>query len=129
MADELSRAGKMREIIMVAVDNSRDRYLELCGRLTMQTQPPTLPMKITRRCSSTELKPYIDRLPDLARRAPHGSDGLLNGWHQQPDAGVGTFRHFWGAASLSGAFQVEHNQFLNGVLKEYAGRPDRSLIS
>src|ERR1017187_8376753 len=31
-ADELCRAGKMKEIILVAVDNTDARYVEYCGR-------------------------------------------------------------------------------------------------
>jgi len=121
-ADELSRAGKMREIIMVAVDSSRDRYLELCGRHHSADAPTNTAFENYTALLITELKPRIDReyrtLPDAANTAVMGSSmggigSLILAW-EHPEV-------FGCAASLSGAFSVEHTNFLNGVLKPYTG--------
>ena len=129
-ADALSRAGKMREIIMVAVDSSRDRYLELCGRRHATDATTNTAFENYTALLITELKPWIDRtyqtLPDPANTAVMGSSmggigSLVLVW-DHPDV-------FGGAASLSGAFQVEQTNFLNRVLKAYSGpaKPFRGL--
>jgi enterochelin esterase-like enzyme len=126
--DELSRAGKMREIIMVGVDNSFGRYEEYCGRHhaaneTSSTVTNTAFENYTA-FLITELKPRIDRefctLPDPANTAVMGSSmggicSLVLAW-EHPDI-------FGGAASLSGAFMVEQTNFLDGVLKNFHGKP------
>lgn len=164
--DRLCRAGKMQEIIMVAVDNSRARYQEYCGRTTVERglsqaaartnanqrgdffnhsrQPDPLRVETTRgphavtesvttertpfenyaSFLATELKPKIDReyrtRPDAAHTGVMGSSlggicSLALAW-EHPDI-------FGCAASLSGAFQVDHTNFLNGVLRNYHGEP------
>lgn len=121
-ADELSRAGKMREIIMVAVDNSRDRYLELCGRHHAAGATTNTAYENYTALLITEIKPRIDgeyrTLPEATNTAVMGSSmggiaSLMLAW-EHPDV-------FGGAVSLSGAFSVEHTNFLNGVLKGCAG--------
>jgi enterochelin esterase-like enzyme len=72
----------------------------------------------------TELKPRIDReyrtLPEASHTAVMGSSlgglsSLVLAW-DHPEI-------FGGAASLSGAFQVEQTNFLNDVLKSFQGPP------
>ena len=123
-ADELSRAGKMQEIIMVAVDNSFARYEEYCGRHHAANAPTNTAFENYEAFLIAELKPQIDReyrtLPGAAHTAVMGSSmggicSVVLAW-EHPEI-------FGGAASLSGAFQVEQTNFLNGVLKEYHGQP------
>jgi len=122
--DKLCRAGKMREIIMVAVDNSFERLREYNGRHHSPGETTTnTAFENYEAFLITELKPQIDRdyrtLPDAAHTAVMGSSlgglcSLALAW-DHPDI-------FGGAASLSGAFQVEQTNFLNGVLKNYRGK-------
>ena len=123
-ADELSRAGKMQEIIMVAVDNSFARYEEYCGRHHAANASTNTAFENYAALLITEIKPRIDRdyrtLPDAAHTAVMGSSmggicSVVLAW-EHPEI-------FGSAASLSGAFQVEQTNFLNGVLKEYHGQP------
>ncbi|MDR3456530.1 MAG: alpha/beta hydrolase-fold protein [Verrucomicrobiae bacterium] len=123
-ADALSRVGKMREIIMVAVDSSRDRYLELCGRHHALDATTNTAFENYSALLITELKPQIDRtyrtLPDAPNTAVMGSSlggiaSVILAW-EHPET-------FGAAASLSGAFQVEHTNFLNAVLKPGIGPP------
>lgn len=121
--DILSSAGKMREIIMVAVDNSFARLQEYNGRHRPADGPVTnTPFEIYETFLITELKPQIDReyrtLPGPADTAVMGSSlgglcSLALAW-DHPEI-------FGGAASLSGSFQVEQTNFLNAVLKAYHG--------
>jgi predicted alpha/beta superfamily hydrolase len=122
--EALSRAGKMREIIMVAMDSSRDRYQELCGRHHAADATTNTAFENYTALLLTELKPRIDReyrtLPDAAYTAVMGSSlggsaSLILAW-EHPEI-------FGKAASLSGAFQVEHTNFLNHILKPYTGPP------
>jgi enterochelin esterase-like enzyme len=123
--DELSRAGKMQEIIMVAVDNSFVRLEEYSGRHHASEGPATnTAFENYEAFLVTELKPQIDRdyrtLPGPADTAVMGSSlgglcSLVLAW-DHPEI-------FGGAASLSGAFQVEQTNFLNEVLKNYHGPP------
>jgi len=130
-ADALSRAGKMREIIMVAVDSGSDRYLELCGRHHDLGVTTNTAFENYSALLISELKPRIDReyrtLSDATNTAVMGSSmggigSVILAW-ERPDV-------FGGAASLSGAFQVEHTNFLNDVLKRYSGpaKPFRAYL-
>ena len=123
-ADELSRAGKMQEIIMVAVDNSFERFKEYGGRHHETNASTNTAFENYEAFLITELKPQIDRefctLPDATNTAVMGSSlgGLCSvalAW-DHPEI-------FGGAASLSGAFQVEQTNFLNDMLKSYHGAP------
>ncbi len=123
--DRLCREGKMQEIIMVAVDNSPARYDEYCGRTNPATNdaPATAFEKYSAFLIS-ELKPKIDRQyrtkPDPANTGVMGSSmgGICSvalAW-QHPEV-------FGKAASLSGWFGAEGTNFLNHVLRPYAGQP------
>jgi enterochelin esterase-like enzyme len=124
-ADDRCAAGRMREIIIVAVDAGAARYLEYRGP-SYQYPAPGNDDAFLRygRFLVEELKPAIDRqyrtLPRARDTALMGSSlgGLCSvalAW-QYPTT-------FGGAASLSGAFQVERRQFILKVLRRYAGRP------
>ena len=122
--DTLCRAGKMQEIIMVAVDNSFARLQEYNGRHHVPDgRAANTAFEIYEAFLITDLKPQIDRefrtLPEAAHTAVMGSSlgglcSLALAW-EHPDI-------FGGAASLSGSFQVEQTNFLNSVLKNYHGK-------
>jgi predicted alpha/beta superfamily hydrolase len=123
-ADELSRAGKMQEIIMVAVDNSFARMEEYSSRHHDTNTAASTAFENYEAFLVQELKPWIDReyrtLPGPAHTAVMGSSlgGLCSVALAWEHAEI-----FGGAASLSGAFQVEQTNFLNEVLKSYHGPP------
>ncbi len=109
---------------MVAVDNSFARLEEYNGRHHGPEETATdTAFEIYEAFLIMELKPQIDReyrtLPDAAHTAVMGSSlgglcSLALAW-DHPEI-------FGGAASLSGAFQVDRTNFLNGVLKNYRGK-------
>jgi predicted alpha/beta superfamily hydrolase len=128
---------RMREIILVAVDNTRDRYAEYRGRAAAVTPAdnvhPNSPgadpggnaaYERYARFLVEELKPAVDRrfrtLADPAHTGVLGSSmggicSLALAW-DHPDV-------FGLAASMSGAYQVENRGFLEGVLKTCRGSP------
>jgi predicted alpha/beta superfamily hydrolase len=127
-ADHLARAGKMQEIIMVAVDNSTNRYHEYYGNLGSSQANTTIsrPTDFENYAAFLikELRPQIDREyrteSDAANTGVMGSSlgGICSielAW-EHPEI-------FGRAASLSGSFQMEHANFLNNVLKNYQGEP------
>ena len=142
IVDRLVAQKRMREIILVAVDCSRERYLEYRGpaylftadELNRTNRPPPAPGDNTRfekyaRFLIEELKPKIDReyrtLREPANTGVLGSSmgGLCSvalAW-ERTDV-------FDKAASLSGAFQVENRHFLANVLQPYRGKPKRFKI-
>lgn len=133
---ELIRARRMEPVILVAIDATRDRYLEYRGparkwtaeELAAERRPPPAPGDDSRyRAYQSflveELKPWVDReyrtRPGPADTALLGSSlgGLVSlalAW-ERPDV-------FGAAASLSGAFQVEGREFLDRV-KRHTGGP------
>jgi len=133
---ELCAAGRMREIIMVAVDCSAERYLDYRGparryvesELKELTRPPPAPGDDSRyekykHFLIEELKPKMDRdyrtLPDAPNTGLLGSSmggicSLALAW-ERPDV-------FGRAASMSGAFWVEKTNFLANVLRPYRGK-------
>ncbi len=123
-ADALSRAKKMRDVIMVAVENSPARLEEYNGRTrASDTNAPT-PFDKYSAFLIEELKPRIDReyrtLSGPADTGVMGSSmgglcSLALGW-QHPEV-------FGRLACLSSAFQVDHTNFLNDVLRKYDGPP------
>ena len=136
-ADDLAGSAQMRELIIVAVDCSAQRYLEYRGP-AYPYSPAELAARKTRppapgsdaafarysRFLVEELKPRIDHEYRTLRASKDtallgssmgGIFSLALAW-QQPDV-------FGGAASLSGAFQVERRQFLLRVLRPYQGTP------
>ena len=124
-ADKLSRSNRMPEIIMVAVDNSTNRLYEYSGNLEPEAGSTNVSAFAKYAAFLVnELKPRIDReyrtRTNASDTATLGSSlgGLCSvalAWYH-PDT-------FGGAASLSGAFQVNHTNFLDKVLKEYHGPP------
>ena len=135
--DSLVAARKMREIIMVAVDCSAERYLEYRGpaypyttnELKSLKQSPFAPGDNQRYENyagflTEELKPKIDReyrtLPSAAHTGVMGSSmggigSLALAW-EHPDI-------FGRAASLSGSFQIERQYFLKSHLRAWRGKP------
>ncbi len=123
--DALCRAGKMQEIIMVAVDNSPARFAEYSGRHHASGGPATnAAFENYEAFLITELNPQMVRdyrtLPGAAHTAVMGSSlgGLCSVVLAWDHAEI-----FGGAASLSGSFQVEQTNFLNDVLKSFHGPP------
>jgi len=123
-ADKLARAGKMQEIIMVAVDNSFARRAEYGGLHHAAGSATNSAFENYESFLITELKPRIDReyrtQPAAAHTAVMGSSvgGLCSvvlAW-DHPEI-------FGGAASLSGSNIREQTNFLNAILKNYHGQP------
>jgi predicted alpha/beta superfamily hydrolase len=117
-ADALAREGKMQEILIVGVDNSRNRYAEYCGETRGTNGPPTA-FENYADFLINELKPYIDKKyrtqTSAANTGVMGSSmggicSLAMAWHH-PDV-------FGRAASLAGAYQVTTN-FLIRELRPY----------
>jgi enterochelin esterase-like enzyme len=128
-ADELVRAKKMQEIIMVAVDNSAARREEYDWRVNWpqtNTMPAGGPTAFEKYATflMTELKPQIDReyrtRPDPADTGVMGSSlggfcSVILAW--------GHPEIFGRVACLSGSFQVEQTNFLNDVLRNCHDQP------
>lgn len=125
--DRLIAEGRMREIIMVGVDNSRSRYKEYRGRVR--------PLSGTNAQDNSrfdayagflikDLKPKIDReYRTLKTPANTGIMGSSLG-------GIGSIVLAWDnpktfgrAASLSGSFHIEKRNFLEHVLRPAKRRP------
>jgi predicted alpha/beta superfamily hydrolase len=122
-ADELCRAGKMQEIILVAVDNSNARYAEYCGRHHSGDTNANTEFENYATFLIRELKPKIDSSyrtrPEPENAGLMGSSlggicSIILAWEHPEVFGQG--------ASLSGAFQVENKNFLNKVLRPYQGK-------
>ena len=130
-ADELISSGKMRPVIMVATDCSRDRYREYLGpgysaTTGSRTNASQSAFAKYERFLINELKPKIDRefrtIRGPASTAVLGSSmggicSLALGW-EHPDV-------FGSIASLSGAFQVEKKSFLRNALQSYKAKPKK----
>jgi len=134
--DALVSEGKMREIIVVGVDNSRFRYQEYRGpaypyskrELASLKRPPSAANNETRFQNyaaflKKELKPYIDRnfrtirTPEstgLMGSSLGGICSLALAWDHSRTFGV--------VGSLSGSYQIERSYFLTNVLQRYHGR-------
>jgi len=123
--ERLVSAGRMREIILVAIDNSPQRYAEYRGRAVpftpeeLKAEPyvtdpgDNAPYERYARFLINELKPAIDKkfrtLADPAHTGVLGSSlggicSLVLAW-DHPDV-------FGLAASMSGAFQIEKKAVL-----------------
>lgn len=131
--DQLCRAGKMQEIIMVAVDNSPARLNEYSGLLDLSGPGGQTNASATNGKSPfgnyaafliEELKPKIDHeyrtRPGPANTGVMGSSmggicSLALAW-AHPEV-------FGGAASLSGAFQAPGVTFLKSELQAFQGKP------
>lgn len=138
--DRLCAEGRMREIIIVAVDNSRARYKEYRGRL--HAEEPPLKGKAKKTAPTTtnaldnarfdayanflikELKPRIDReFRTLKTSANTGVMGSSLGGICSVTLAWEFPRVFGRAASLSGSFQIERRNFLEQALRPYDGKP------
>jgi len=129
-ADSLSATGRMREIIMVAVDNTRWRYQEYRGPTGPAAGKKTKRAGGESRCEnyasflSEELKPKIDREHRTLRGAAHtGVMGSSLGGICSVALAWSKPRVFGAAASLSGSFQVEKGYFLQKILRPYKRKP------
>jgi len=134
--DQLCAEGRMREIIMVAIDHGRARYREYRGRLHPAAPaskrstsgathaPDNASFEAYASFLARELKPRIDRdyrtLKTAANTGVLGSSlggicSLSLGW-QFP-------KTFGRVACLSGALQIEKRNFIEQVLKPARGKP------
>lgn len=135
-ADRLIAEGRMREIIMVAVDNSRHRYREYRGRVRPEGASRG------RRSSGggsffdnskfeayahflvKELKPKIDReFRTLRTAANTGVMGSSLGGICSMSLAWEFPKVFGRAASLSGSFHIEKRNFLEQVLMTARKKP------
>jgi predicted alpha/beta superfamily hydrolase len=136
-ADELIAEGRMREIIIVGVDNSRYRYQEYRGPSYHYSKRELAALK--RRPSGAnddtrfknyslfltkELKRHVDEhfrtLPTAKNTAVMGSSlggicSLVLAWENP--------KVFGSAAILSGSFQIERSSFLTNTVQRYRGKP------
>lgn len=125
-ANRLIAAGRMREIIIVAVDNSRSRYSEYRGLVRPPHSPASTNTAFDRYAAFlvTELKPLIDR---EFRTLKTPANTMVLGSSLGGIASVAlAWAHpktFGGAASLSGSFQIEKRAFLENVLRPAQRRP------
>jgi len=114
----------MKEIILVAVDNTEARYAEYCGRRHPAGTKANTEFENYASFLVEQLKPMIDS----AYRTRSGSEdtavmgssmggicSMVLAW-EYPEV-------FGRAASLSGAFQVEGTNFLQNTLGRYQGKP------
>ena len=138
----LCAAGKMQEIIMVAVDCSAERYLDYRGpaclypdaELKEMKRPPPAPGDNSHYEKYTqflieELKPKIDR--EYRTRSGASDTGVMGSSMGGLCSLALAWEHpetFGKAASLSGAFQVERTNFLSSVLRAYRGKPKPNRI-
>ncbi|MDB6066339.1 MAG: hypothetical protein JWR26_2547 [Pedosphaera sp.] len=123
--DELCRTGKMREIIMVAVDNSPQRLAEYCGRTNSSAANTNTAFENYAAFLIHELKPKIDR--EFRTQPGPDTTGVMGSSLGGICSVVLAWEHpevFGRAASLSGAFQVEESTFLKGTLQAYHGKPN-----
>jgi predicted alpha/beta superfamily hydrolase len=122
-AESLSAPGKIEEIIIVAIDCSRERYKEYRGPKSWRKVGSDDELYDNyARFLIEELKPKIDReyrtRPEPENTATLGSSmgGIVSmalGW-EHPEV-------FGKIASLSGAFQVENRAFIAKALRPYKG--------
>ena len=139
--DRLCTEGRMREIIIVAVDNSRARYKEYRGRLHADELLPKGKAKKPAAVEATntldnacfdayanflikELKPRIDReFRTLKTSANTGVLGSSLGGICSLSLAWEFPRVFGRAASLSGSFQIERRNFIEQALRPHDGKP------
>lgn len=135
--DQLERQRRMREIIVVAVDATVQRYAEYRGPARPYTaeqlarlkrRPPAPgddgPFRTYARFLIEELKPKIDR--EYRTLSGASDTGLLG----SSLGGICSLALAWDhpdrfglVASLSGAFQVEDRYLLEAILRVYQGPP------
>jgi len=120
--DELSASGKMQEIIMVAVNASRSRFVEYNGRKSIAGEMTSFENYAS--FLTEELKPRMDSTYRTQADGAHtgilgsalgGLCALSVAW-QYPEV-------FGQAACLSGAFESDQTNFLKQTLGGYRGKP------
>ncbi len=125
--DRLVNEGRMRPIIIVAVDCSKSRYREYRGPVPGSQDNGAYERYA--RFLKDELKPRIDREYRTLSKPAHtgllgssmgGIASLALAWERPSVFGL--------AASVSGAFQVEKQFFLDKVLGKYKERPKRIRV-
>ncbi len=148
-ADWLVRRGHMREILMVAVDNSRSRYREYRGRLRVSAgaaRAGGATLRRSRRVARPtatpaasaphnrgfdayahflmdELKPVIDHdYRTLRTAAATGVMGSSLGGICSLALGWEFPKVFGRVGCLSGSFQIERRNFLQQVLRPFRGK-------
>ncbi len=146
-ADWLIRRGHMREIIMVAIDNSRSRYREYRGRLqsALTERAQTLKGRKARTISPArpgpessaenarfdayarflveELRPWVNReYRTLKTAASTGVMGSSLGGICSLSLGWEYPKVFGRVGCLSGSFQIERRNFLKRILEPYQGK-------
>ena len=127
---------RMRDIILVGVDNSRSRYTEYRGpahRSRAEDSPRSKRGADSEEDSDfehysaflmKEVKPLIDKEYRTLPRA--GTTGLMGSSLGGICSLALAWKHpavFGLSASLSSSFQIEHTYFLKGVLQKYRGKP------
>ena len=133
-ADRLIVEGRMQEIIMVGVDNTRSRYKEYRGRIypggSQKGRSKTSVEVDNARFEAyagfliEELKPKIDReYRTLKTSANTGVMGSSLGGICSISLAWEFPKTFGRAASLSGSFQIEKTNFVREVLMPYKGKP------
>ncbi len=154
-ADWLIRRGHMREIIMVAVDNSRSRYREYRGRLhsgpaeaarvskggksragsSVRAEPESGPENARfdayARFLIEELRPWVNReYRTLKTAVSTGVMGSSLGGICSLSLGWEYPKIFGRVGCLSGSFQIERRHFLKQILQREQGknRPVRIYI-
>jgi len=122
-ADELYRTRRMREVILVAIDNSPLRYAEYCGRHHPANTNTNTEFENYTAFFVQELKPKIDS--DYRTRPEPENTGVMGSSMGGICSMVLAWEYpqvFGQAASLSGSFQVEGTNFLNNILHPYQGK-------
>lgn len=115
-ATQLARESRMREIIMVAIDCNASRYREYRGPVPAGLDNRAYERYL--RFLVEELKPRIDR--DFRTYTNAANAGLIGSSMGGIFALAAAWEHpnvFGRAASLSGAFQVEKQHFLQTLAK------------
>jgi predicted alpha/beta superfamily hydrolase len=130
-ADRLAAEGRMQEIIMVAVDNTRSRYKEYRGRIHAEgarigkassgadtNAPDNARFDAYANFLVRELKPKIDReYRTLKTPANSGVMGSSLGGICSVSLVWEYPKVFGRAASLSGSFHIEKRNFIEQVLR------------
>ncbi len=123
-AESLVRAGRMREIVMVAIDNSQRRMDEYSGCRRASSEASRTAFEDYEAVLTEELKPHIDgeyrTLSDASNTGVMGSSmgglcSLVLAW-DHPDV-------FGRAACLSGAFGISYSRSAVNLFAAYTGPP------
>lgn len=132
---------RMREVILVAIDNTPRRYQEYRGRAAtfMEEEKKTV-RPILEPGDNSAHERYAQFLiselkPDLDRRFRTLADPAHTGVLGSSMGGICSFTLAWDhpevyglVASVSGAYQVEKEFILNNVLRPYTGRPKAAKL-